>query len=280
MTSAEISSGIGVRDLLILRLIPPQCLPAKGANGLFAANRSLIPRCSLGIALQWPRMSPLALGGRERASVRRLHSKMNGLGPNGACPFWAAFFFVNAHRGSIWFLSVLSDFRRTKKVLDVRTTRLRRTLATSFVSAPFDRSRILSRTRPASRFTPDAAASTASHPASVTIAIRPCSGTGWREFVEMICPTGEAKYFCKGDSTGKLQRRPPRLGKNSDYRAGVARSVTTANHSAMLAWNAFKTSGIERRAEPRPLSRATRAFSAMYATKRSKPRMLSMRVKL
>src|SRR6202140_4174056 len=57
------------------------------------------------------------------------------------------------------------------------------------------------RTRPASRFTPDAAASTASHPASVTIAIRPCCGTGWREFVEMICPTGEAKYFCKGDST-------------------------------------------------------------------------------
>ena len=80
--------------------------------------------------------------------------------------------------------------------------------ATSFVSAPFDRSRILSQTRPASRFTPDAAASTASHPASVTIAIRPCSGTGWREFVEMICPTGEAKYFCKGDWTGKLQRRP------------------------------------------------------------------------
>src|SRR6202140_5445033 len=37
--------------------------------------------------------------------------------------------------------------------------------ATSFVSAPFDRSRILSQTRPASRFTPDAAASTASHPA-------------------------------------------------------------------------------------------------------------------
>jgi hypothetical protein len=98
------------------------------------------------------------------------------------------------------------------------------------------------------------------HPASVTIAIRPSGGVGWREFVEMICPT--------------------RLGKNSDYRAGVARSVTTANHSAMLAWNAFKTSGIERRAEPRPLSRATRAFSAMYATKRSKPRMLSMRVKL
>src|SRR2546430_14706144 len=39
------------------------------------------------------------------------------------------------------------------------------------------------------------------HPASVTIAIRPSGGVGWRKFVEMICPTGEAKYFCKGDST-------------------------------------------------------------------------------
>src|SRR5713226_5337928 len=53
------------------------------------------------------------------------------------------------------------------------------------------------------RVTPDAAASTAPHPASVTIAIRPSCGVGWREFVEMICPTGEAKYFCKGDSTQK-----------------------------------------------------------------------------
>jgi hypothetical protein len=43
----------------------------------------------------------------------------------------------------------------------------------------------------------NAAASIASLPASVTIAIRPSSGVGWREFVEMICPTGEAKYFCK-----------------------------------------------------------------------------------
>jgi hypothetical protein len=36
-------------------------------------------------------------------------------------------------------------------------------------------------------------------PRFVTIAIRPCCGTGWRELVEMICPTGEAKYFCKRD---------------------------------------------------------------------------------
>jgi hypothetical protein len=41
------------------------------------------------------------------------------------------------------------------------------------------------------------------HPAPrfVTIMIRPSGGVGWRELVEMICPTGEAKYFCKGDST-------------------------------------------------------------------------------
>jgi hypothetical protein len=43
------------------------------------------------------------------------------------------------------------------------------------------------------------------HPASVTIAIRPSGGVGWREFVEMICPTGEAKYFCKGDWTAQIR---------------------------------------------------------------------------
>ena len=46
-----------------------------------------------------------------------------------------------------------------------------------FVSSPFDRSRIPWRTRPASRCAPDTAASTASLPASVTIAIRP--SVGW-----------------------------------------------------------------------------------------------------
>src|SRR5216683_732533 len=46
------------------------------------------------------------------------------------------------------------------------------------------------------------------HPASVTIAIRPSGGVGWREFVEMICPTGEVKYFCKWDWTAFLQVSP------------------------------------------------------------------------
>jgi hypothetical protein len=42
-------------------------------------------------------------------------------------------------------------------------------------------------------------------PTSVTIAIRPSGGVGWREFVEMICPTGEAKYFCEWDWTAQIR---------------------------------------------------------------------------
>jgi hypothetical protein len=53
--------------------------------------------------------------------------------------------------------------------------------ATSFVSSRFDRSQASS-TRPASRCASNAAASTASRPASVTIMIRPSSGVGWRKF--------------------------------------------------------------------------------------------------
>jgi hypothetical protein len=37
---------------------------------------------------------------------------------------------------------------------------------------------------------------------STEVQIFSLCGTGWREFVEMICPTGETKYFCKGDWTG------------------------------------------------------------------------------
>src|SRR5258707_2546055 len=54
----------------------------------------------------------------------------------------------------------------------------------------------------------NAAASTASRPASVTIMIRPSCGVGWRELVEMICPTGEAKYFCKQGWTALSKNRP------------------------------------------------------------------------
>src|ERR1700730_14549321 len=52
----------------------------------------------------------------------------------------------------------------------------------------------------------NAAASTATHPAFVTIMIRPSCGVGWREFVEMIWPTGEAKCFCKGGGRHTIQK--------------------------------------------------------------------------
>src|SRR5712664_1438824 len=77
--------------------------------------------------------------------------------------------------------------------------------ATSFVSSPFDRSQAFRQPALQPRCAPNAAASTASLPASVTIMIRPSGGVGWREFVEMICPSGEAKYFCKqGWTTNSL----------------------------------------------------------------------------
>jgi hypothetical protein len=46
--------------------------------------------------------------------------------------------------------------------------------------------------------------STASRLAFVTIASRPSKEAGRGEFVEMICPTGKAKYFFSYDWTGKI----------------------------------------------------------------------------
>jgi hypothetical protein len=71
----------------------------------------------------------------------------------------------------------------------------------------------------------NAAASTATHPAFVTIAIRPSGGVGWREFVEMICPTGEAKYFCKGDSTQKCPTGKSPHGSESKFHSCPGRGA-------------------------------------------------------
>ena len=84
----------------------------------------------------------------------------------------------------------------------------------SLVSALYDRSQVF-RLALRSPRAQNAAASTAFHPASVTIMIRPSCWVGWRELVEMICPTGEAKYFCKGDSTPNCPTgKSPRRGKS------------------------------------------------------------------
>jgi hypothetical protein len=54
-------------------------------------------------------------------------------------------------------------------------------------------------------FVKGAAASTASHPASVTIAKRPSSGRDAID-IDLICDFGKAEYFCKQGWTGKSDR--------------------------------------------------------------------------
>src|SRR5882757_3653924 len=53
---------------------------------------------------------------------------------------------------------------------------------------------------------------------------RPSGGVGWREFVEMICPTGEAKYFCKGYSTQKCPTGKSPHGGESMFRSCTGRA--------------------------------------------------------
>jgi hypothetical protein len=65
---------------------------------------------------------------------------------------------------------------------------------TSFVSSPFDRSRAFRQPALQPRCAPNAAASTASHPASVTIAIRPFLWDGMARVLNLIWPDGN-KYF-------------------------------------------------------------------------------------
>jgi hypothetical protein len=126
-----------------------------------------------------------------------------------------------------------------------------------FVSSPFDSSRTSTReTRPASRCAPDTAASTAPHPASVTIAIRPSCGVGWREFVEVICPTGEAKYFCNEDWTTQIRLRshdnsPAR--RNGNRHAGRSSPVNSA-------WRRQRVRAAAAPAASRPLRQLAAAF--------------------
>jgi hypothetical protein len=56
--------------------------------------------------------------------------------------------------------------------------------------------------------TPNAAASTASRPAFVTIAIRPFQWDETARVIEVIWVFGKPEYFCEGGWTGKSARRP------------------------------------------------------------------------
>src|SRR6266851_2842978 len=67
---------------------------------------------------------------------------------------------------------------------------------------------------------------------------RPSCGVGWREFVEMICPTGEAKYFCKQGWTALSKNRPtgksPR-GIESKFRSRTARGAAYSQRCQRVA---------------------------------------------
>jgi hypothetical protein len=62
--------------------------------------------------------------------------------------------------------------------------------------------------RPAITRAPDAAASTASRPNVRDDGQRPSLGTEWLKLVEVICPTGQAKYFLREGWTQTLQNCP------------------------------------------------------------------------
>src|SRR5882672_9814066 len=67
--------------------------------------------------------------------------------------------------------------------------------ATSFVSSPFDRSRAFRQPALPSRCAPNAAASTASHPASLTIRIRPSVGRdGESSRIDLGCVGTEISF--------------------------------------------------------------------------------------
>jgi hypothetical protein len=54
------------------------------------------------------------------------------------------------------------------------------------------------------------------HPTSVTIAKRPSQWDGMARVIDVIWGVRKPKYFCKGDSTGKSERRPTGKSVQSD----------------------------------------------------------------
>src|SRR5882672_12529956 len=111
----------------------------------------------------------------------------------GPASFGRAFFFVIAYRVSIWLLLVLPVLWRTKKSLDDRTTRLRRTLQ-HLSSARFV---IAHRPKPA---LPSIARKTLPRPPHpiptfVTIMIRPSSRDGMARTCRDDLPDGESGIF-------------------------------------------------------------------------------------
>ena len=142
------------------------------------------------------------------------------LEPIGACPFWAGLFLCRQKLQKPLSRWRFLHFFGTKNRAGHKDHTTSPYAATSFVSPPFDRSQIF---RPAlqPRCSPDAAASTAFHPASVTIAIRPLWWGRIRRVLEVIWGCWKRKYFCKWDSTQVSTNRP--TGKSLDASERLSR---------------------------------------------------------
>ena len=108
----------------------------------------------------------------------------------------------------------------------------------SFVCTPFFRSQA----KPALRTPARLMLPRPPHPipTSVTIMIRPSCGTGWREVVEMICPTSKMENFCEGGWTANFVICP---SGNISLRA-TQRLVTIKLDQSAPAWGT--------RSHPRP----------------------------
>jgi hypothetical protein len=76
------------------------------------------------------------------------------------------------------------------------------------------------------------AASTASHPNVRDDGQRPSCGTGWRELVALICPTGKAEYFCERGWTGKSVICPSGNEEEKILLLILLRSAGAANDKA------------------------------------------------
>jgi hypothetical protein len=117
-------------------------------------------------------------------------------------------------------------------------------------------------------------------PTSVTIAIRPSCGRETGELVALICPTAKAKYFSRQGWTG-FGDLPDEAGQVSSQLTGAGSGGLFSITERICVQKARGKSLRQfRMAAGAPMRVAASMIAAMWAVKRSKPRILRTRVKL
>jgi hypothetical protein len=122
----------------------------------------------------------------------------------------------------------------------------------SFVSAPLIAHRPYRPALPSHR-APNAAASTASHPASVTIAIRPCRGRD-SAVMDLIWVKREGKYFWKWGWTGRI--RWSRFNRSHRLSIAALHGAAAATARRSKAIERCRSLGIRRARTETPIKRA------------------------